>query len=335
MVMPQLSSLTVRGYRSIKELNEFPLMNLNILTGINGVGKSNFLSFFTLASALERRELQDFVEDQGGADAILFLGSRVTSGISAAFDFGDIGYRFELVPTKENRVAFKSEHSELLDVYSSVQPRLLLGADHGESNLRASSDNYSPTVCRALSQFRVYHFRDLGNLAKDARSIGETGPIVLKEDASNLGAVLWELSKHYPGEYAQIVDTVRHIAPFFDDFAVGEDRYGSVILKWAKEGSTAPLQDLHTLSFGLLRFICLVTLLLLPEKSKAPTILIDELELGIHPMAVRVLAEILSHVSRSTQLIVSTLSAELLNEFEPGKVIMADLAGDASVFRRF
>ena len=332
--MPQLNSLTVRGYRSINELNELPLTNLNVLTGVNGVGKSNFLSLFRMLRALERRELQNFVSDEGGADAILFYGSGTTSRISASFDFGDIGYRFELFPTDDDRLVFASEHSELLDVYSSVQPQLLLGTLHDESNLRVSTDNYSPVVRRALSQLRVCHFRDLRDISKDKRPFAGSDRIVLEEDASNLGPVLQALSAGHAAEYGQIVETIRRVAPFFDDFVFEEGEAGQISLKWSGSGGPAGVQDSGMLSFGLLRFICFITTLFIPDELKAPITILDEPELGLHPALVRELADILGRVSRSTQLIVSTLSPELVNAFGSGKIIAVDLVDGASVFRR-
>lgn len=42
--MAQLRSLTVRGFKSIRELEDFELRGLNVLIGANGAGKSNFIS---------------------------------------------------------------------------------------------------------------------------------------------------------------------------------------------------------------------------------------------------------------------------------------------------
>ena len=44
--MPQLECLTVRGFKSIRALEDFELRNLNVLIGTNGAGKSNFIDLF-------------------------------------------------------------------------------------------------------------------------------------------------------------------------------------------------------------------------------------------------------------------------------------------------
>jgi predicted ATPase len=65
------------------------------------------------------------------------------------------------------------------------------------------------------------------------------------------------------------------------------------------------------------------------------TILIDEPELGLHPYAIAVLAEIFKQVSEQRQLIVSTQSVELVNELTPEDIIVVDQDNGASTFKRF
>ncbi|MCU0750832.1 MAG: AAA family ATPase, partial [Akkermansiaceae bacterium] len=64
------------------------------------------------------------------------------------------------------------------------------------------------------------------------------------------------------------------------------------------------------------------------------TILVDEPELGLHPYAIKILASLIRSTSKTKQVIVSTQSVSLLNEFEPEDVIVADREGGSSVLRR-
>ena len=89
------------------------------------------------------------------------------------------------------------------------------------------------------------------------------------------------------------------------------------------------------LSDGTLQFVCLATLLLQPAKLLPATVLIDEPELGLHPYAIGVLADVFKQVSESRQLIVSTQSVELINNLLPEDVIVVDQENGASTFRRF
>jgi predicted ATPase len=86
------------------------------------------------------------------------------------------------------------------------------------------------------------------------------------------------------------------------------------------------------LSDGTLRFICLATLLLQP---RLPTIiLLDEPELGLHPFAMQLLASLMRSASEKTQIIASTQSVTLANQFGWEDLVVVDQVANASVFRR-
>jgi predicted ATPase len=102
-------------------------------------------------------------------------------------------------------------------------------------------------------------------------------------------------------------------------------------LEWTEKGSDYPFIA-NDLSDGTLRFISLATLLLQP---KLPSIiLIDEPELGLHPYAISVLAGLFRTAKQRCQLIVSTQSLNLVDEFEVEDVIVVDRENRQSVFRR-
>ena len=87
-------------------------------------------------------------------------------------------------------------------------------------------------------------------------------------------------------------------------------------------------------SDGTLRFICLATLLLQPHELQPATIIVDEPELGLHPYAITIFAEMVKQLSDEKQIIISTQSVELLNEFEADDVIVVDRSENGSVFKR-
>ena len=64
------------------------------------------------------------------------------------------------------------------------------------------------------------------------------------------------------------------------------------------------------------------------------TILIDEPELGLHPYAITLLASLLRKASKSTQVVVSTQSVPLVNQFRPEDIIVVDRSGPESTFNR-
>lgn len=332
--MSAVRSLTISGYKSIRNLENFPLTNLNVLIGANGAGKSNFIGIFKLLNEMYEQQLQVYVQTQGGPDALLHFGRNTTDKLHAEFYFSSNGYKFDLVPTNDNRLIFEKEISWFKGIFFDTTPSATLGLGHNESKLKDAKDKYSPYVRSSVSNWRVYHFHDTGEKAKVKQKHPANDNLRLKIDAANLAAYLRMLNDKHHVHYRRIVDTIRLVAPFFGDF-IHRTNAEYVELEWAQKGKPdTPFKALH-LSDGTLRFICLTTLLLQPEELLPDTILIDEPELGLHPYAISVLADIFKQVAESKQLIVSTQSVELVNELDPQDIIVVNQENDASTFKRF
>jgi predicted ATPase len=155
----------------------------------------------------------------------------------------------------------------------------------------------------------------------------------LRPQAENLAPFLYWLQQKKPDHFATIQDTIRQIAPFFDEFRLAPSRLNEakIRLEWKEKGSDTYF-NAFALSDGTLRFICLATLLLQPELPVV--VLLDEPELGLHPAAITLLADLLSSAATRTQVIVATQSVTLVNQFEPEQVWTVDREDNQSVFRR-
>jgi len=109
--MPRVSSLTITGFKSIRALENFKLTDLNVLIGANGAGKSNFIGMFRLLNEMYEQQLQIYMQKQGGPDALLHFGRKTTGRLHAEFYFANNGYKFDLIPTSDNRLIFEREVS--------------------------------------------------------------------------------------------------------------------------------------------------------------------------------------------------------------------------------
>lgn len=63
-------------------------------------------------------------------------------------------------------------------------------------------------------------------------------------------------------------------------------------------------------------------------------IIIDEPELGLHPVAIETLAAMVKRASISAQIIISTQSSNLVNCFKPEDIIAVDRSDGQTVFHR-
>ena len=107
-----------------------------------------------------------------------------------------------------------------------------------------------------------------------------------------------------PEHYRRVVETVRLVAPFFDDFVLEPD-HRMLLLQW-REIAYDIVFDPGQISDGSLRLIALLALLLQPLDQMPPMLILDEPELGLHPAAVRIIAGALKAVSETHQCLVAT-----------------------------
>jgi len=343
----KLTSLRLTGWKSIREA-EIEFRSLNVLIGANGSGKSNLVSFFELIYAMRRGRFQEYVGMSGGANALLHYGSKQTAAIKAEFGFagdaGPIGYAFRLAPSAVNYLFFQEETLK----NASVPPVSESYKAHQESNLDLLVDLFNPDnppgvdfdrsgelIRSYLTRGQVYHFHDTSFLAPMRRGCLIDANRFLYPDGGNLPAMLYLYRQRYPTAYRRIVAAVKAVAPFFDDFVLEPLRLDqkNIALHWRSKGSEYEF-GVHQLSDGTLRAIALFTLLLQPEEDLPALIVLDEPELGLHPAALAVLADLLKSAAQHSQLLVATQSTALIDHFEAEDIVAVNLRDGASTFER-
>lgn len=329
----QLSRITISGYKSIKSC-DISFGKINVLIGSNGAGKSNFISAFSLLQNVLSKNLQVSVA-QSGVNALLYKGRKITEEIAFEVFFGYNSYGFNLIPTDDNRLIFRKEffgyHGQWDNESNVARGNSEAMWDTGAHN---QIDQYVIPILKKQN-WRVYHFHDTGRSAKVKQEHNISNNKVLQYDAANLAAFLYRLKGNYKRSYDEIVHTIQLIAPYFLDFVLEpqECNEEQIVLKWQQKGCE-DIFNASQLSDGTLRFICLATLLLQPYELQPATIVVDEPELGLHPYAITIFAEMVKQLSNKKQIIISTQSVELLNEFDIEDVIVVDRGENGSEFRR-
>jgi len=334
--MRKLEKLTIHNYKSIED-QSLDLGVLNVFIGGNGAGKSNLISIFRFLNAIITENLASYTAKKGGADSLLYFGRKYSASMGLFLEFGEKktsnSYRVKLQGTDEDELIIQSEtaYYHERDKYPGPYEKTLSHASK-ESKLKQINHICARQVMHDLESYRVYHFHD----TSDTAAVKSTSDIddnhFLRPQAENLAAFLYWLQEKESDYFANIEDVIRQIAPFFDGFRLAPSRLNEsrIKLEWKEKGSDAYF-NASALSDGTLRFICLATLLLQPN---LPTlVLLDEPELGLHPAAVVLLADLLSSASTRTQILVSTQSVTLVNQFQPSEVWTVDRKDRQSVFR--
>ncbi len=342
-----IKKISIKGFKSIRELQEFDLRDLNIFIGANGAGKSNLVQVFQLLMAMTRKNLQKFIMGNGGADNFLHNGPKNTSAIKVKLEFeshsdvaqGPNYYRFDLTPTAEETFLVDEERKYVTSSWRSYGSPSLeshLYDERNEKSLDGQWNGVGHFVYQSIARWMVYHFHDTSAMAPMRRSEIVEDNNVLRSNGGNIAPFLLGLrnddfNRSY---YQEIVNATRLVIPFFDDFRLDVLKLGEaekVKLSWQQMGSDFPMQPYH-LSDGSIRFICLATALLQPHPPSA--IVIDEPELGLHPEAIRILGELIEDCAKRTQIIVATQSPLLLDQFSIEDIVVVNRKEGQSFFER-
>lgn len=332
----KLKSIKFSGFKSYgndpKTLIDFN--DVNVIIGANGSGKSNLISFFDMLSFMTTGAFQDYIGKQGQAGSILYFGTKVTDTINAEITFENSEnsdtYEFKLVYALNEKLVFGGEkliwHAK--NRYNTPKT-MAFPAGNLESILsdHTQDDTTVTTIRNILHDCRAFHFNDTSETSRMRQSgyIDDNG--YLRSDAGNIAAFLYRLksSPEFRQYYDLILKYSQAALPQLKDFILEPDfrNRNNVKLNWITRNSDE-LFGPHQLSDGSLRFIALATALLQPEETSPSVIILDEPEIGLHPHAISLLADMIKSANSGKQVILTTQSTTLLDNFECNDVIVAE-----------
>jgi predicted ATPase len=328
-----LKEIHIEGYKSIRSV-QLKLNPLNVLIGANGSGKSNFISCFKFLHLAVEQKLQQTVAKAGGAERLLYYGSKATLELNFLLDFSPNFYKVSFAPTEKDRLIVETELVGFQEGHSSKPYWLNIKFFEVELSLYTQTiDGIGKYVKEKVESWRVYHFHDTSSSARIKKNNRINDNLFLREDGANLAAFLYAMQRQNLKHYERIVKTIQMVIPIFKDFLLRPmvENGEFIRLEWRDKNSDY-IFDISDLSDGSLRFIAIVTMLLQPNRPAL--ILLDEPEMGLHPFAIQVLAGLLKKMAHFSQVIVATQSVELVSEFEPEDIVVTEQKDNASTFHR-
>ena len=340
-----LGHLVVEGLGSIRRVELDLSTDVTVFIGANGSGKSNLVSALELVSRIWDDSFQEYLRRRGGVDNLLFEGEqtkadRILITLMSGFDERDTrnGYRVELSPDEMTGSGLAELHEWLLfqaghERHRPYEKNLGFGSrsqvrDITESASSGKLQKFARYVRPILEGCRVFHFDDVSGNApvKGWSTVGDD--LTLRSDAENIAAYLHRVSREHPGHYRRIVAAIRRVTPFFDDFILQPDPSERIRLRWKQRGLDRTFLAREA-SDGTLRFICLATLLLGPDLPA--TVVLDEPELGLHPAAIDLLAEMARVAGRNGhRVLLATQSVPLVSHFDLGEIVVLDRVDGAT-----
>lgn len=314
-----LNKLTIKDFKSIHNLTNFKLTNLNILIGSNGAGKSNFIDFFRLLHSICKGNLHKFIQNGGGISNFLFNSPKITKKLKFEISLDDYDYCFSIVPSIREQCIISEEA-----YYKRNSPK----------QFNDNTDNFSLLIYETIISWQIYRFFSTNPIINIKQANNSQNNKYLHTDGSNIASYLFNLKNTQPDIYNEIIDTIRVVIPYFNDFEfIPEElvKEKKINFFWLQKGSNEPKQPYY-LSDGSIRFICLAAALLQPTLPSM--IIIDGPELGLHPFAINILADLIQNAAKKTQLIIATQSPSLIDNFAIENIITVNRKNGESVFSR-
>ncbi|MEU1801388.1 AAA family ATPase [Streptomyces sp. NPDC019937] len=364
----RLTRLTVRNFRTLTD-TKLPLGPLTVMVGPNAAGKSNVLHALEFLGDVSRKGIEEAVEKRGGFDVLAFRGgpkpvSRFTVGVEGIWsDFAseEAPDRYELsvsqrrLPEPRHREHVLSRQERLVQhpttqaemsaelasdsivvhspsetgrpeatasigrMGSALHHGLVPPLPDGSPSARAIEE-----VRRHLSEIRVFD-PDV-RAARKPSAVSESAP-PLKDDASNLADFLLSLREHRD-TWELLLEDVRAVVPQIRNIHVPLLAGSSRAEVQLEEESLRGRTRLSDASWGTVRVLCMLAIIHDPN----PPLLtcIEEIDHGLHPHALTLLAVRLREASSRGQFLVTTHSPVLINELEPEEFVVCERDPDGA-----
>ncbi|MFK7983737.1 MAG: AAA family ATPase [Saprospiraceae bacterium] len=347
-----IQSIKIANYKSIHRA-DVQLNNLNILIGQNGAGKSNFISFFKFLERLSEQQLATYIFQSGGINNFLHKGFEESQEIRFKLTLKSNEsiltniFETQIISDGEN-YTINLEKFGVRDESNVNQPIYYyeLNNQQKESdlktfanqNLKQHENRFAKYTYIHLKELKLYHFHDTSDNAAIKLPQPKDDVYFFKNEGQNLAPYLSFIKNADYNSYLKIVETIRLVFPSFHDFVLEENPYakGKIVLRW-KEKSSENIYSVKQMSDGTLRFICLAILLTdtLANNNQPETIILDEPELGLHPFAIHILAELIQKAALNRQIIIATQSVNLINHFTPKDLLIVERnEKDQTIFKR-
>jgi predicted ATPase len=352
MLLTKLKLKNILSFRN----TELELGPLNVLIGPNAAGKSNLIEAISLLQALPT-DIHSAIRRGGGVRSWTWQRDAVASPTASLecvlgdWPAGSLYYDLEFSEERQGFVILKerlagpavsTEEKGVEEYFTRDTHRVMLidktwsGIDPDDSVLKKFRNpaDLTPTtaVGEAFEEIRIFREFRTG-LVSSARqgALPSMAKDFLVDGGDNLALVMLELDYH--GVRDNIRQYLKRLYEPFEDIRVRLDG-GAAQIYVREAGMLEPLSAIR-LSDGTLRFLCLLAILLHPDPP--PLVCIEEPEVGLHPEALEILAEVFLEASQRMQLVVTTQSEAFIDALtdSPEAVLVCERDSDHSTqFKR-
>ncbi len=350
-----LPSIKIRGYRPFRDIL-FRFKPLQVIVGANGSGKSSLFEFLKFLRDACHQEIPPEIVPgtigqkifhKPGPDKLwwsaevdlkqivplLYQGEIMGPVGSIKINFerafmeppdGAFGYTFLDFKDGKGFVMDPEDKKFKRKEWDLKKPNQL--------GLGAIADSTLVTLFNLREYVRGWRFYNAFNInnEKIRKSVPTSQDPILREDAGNLSAVLFNLMTEHAESFEELKSVIKSAIPGFRNLNVkARGGPGEVIAFWEEDNIDTEL-SLADLSDGTLRFIAWATLCIMP--SPPTLICIDEPDQGVHPRTLPIMAGLFEKASARTQVILATHASYFLMQFDLDNIAVMKKVSGQSVF---
>ena len=342
-----LTKVTLENFFSFGKATTIELNpGANFLIGINASGKSNFFKALRLLKVgVVKRDLKHlFGEEWRGWKSMLHSGTIQENVIKLSYEyssydnvlliyelswteggkkfrevlkFANIDYPFTFLNLTTDLLKEEAEGYLVIDKAGKKEQLDIdaLSLDTGElylGQLKTTSLHVKGFLSY-IKSMRDYNHFDMSPKSGVRFSSQLTVDDYLTDIGTNLAAVLSKIEESQPFAYEEIQQQLKKINPQFEELVFHER--GEVKHLAIKEKHLKKEIPIEHLSDGTLHFLLMLCIFYNPDRGKV--LVIEELELGLHPKAIGFVGQAIKYAAEdNTQLFIVTHSPMLLNGFE-------------------
>ena len=357
-----IKELIIRDFFSFKGEHTIELnAGVNILVGVNGSGKTSFFNAITmLYEGIAGGGLSALFRQWGSYNAIVnACGEQKPDCFSVTYIFDadvlkklvpsflfkkDVYYKITVFPVGDGtsyslcETLYSEDNSGKKKTFSYLEFRNGIGQisvrtkngievekyDGGmlsaqELVLRQITDpqRYLPSfvvreAINTIAGYSRFNF-DKVRLPAEANDIKR-----LMSTGENLSHLLNSLNNNHTFQYEKIIECLSDVNPNFT--GIGYNFFGSRLYLSLREKNLSHTIDALHISDGTLKYLLLLSIFYNLERGMLVDI--DEPESCLHPDMIRSVAKMMKSAAKTSQIIVATHSALLLNAFELDDILV-------------
>ena len=329
MSMAMLQSLELHNYRSFRS-EKVEFSNPTFLVGQNGAGKTNFVDAISFISDAMALRLTSAFKLHGGFESVAHrtANGRITFSL-VLHHLDDLveraRYDLALRHSRDYGLEVMIEQCDIREIDGDTTMFNRQAPKSGKKPMRWSGDIDQPNLTRStlalpligdprfvsvfdfLSNMRVYRI----NPSRLRSGRERHDDIELNEDGGNAAGVLRYIKKHSSEDWEEICELLANTVPGLAEVRASR-RYGRLALEFLLNMVDGKARfNASDMSDGTLRAL---GILLAAYQRPAPSLMvIEEPEASIHPGALGVILDVLREARRSSQVVVTTHSPEILD----------------------